>query len=154
MRNSPLFTRPSLPFIGCPQPALAPAVVVQVVDIICPLPRALDFMSDAQQWLPWAMPALQSMQPLPFGQWLLTTAGCLQKLRLRTSSTLGLLTYELVDPAAGTWPVPVHMVPTDTGCQLVITFRQPAHMLLEAFETCIRNTIKGLGMLKLVLEQD
>lgn len=154
MLNSPLFHRPSSPFIGRPQLAPAPAVVVQAIDITCPLTRALDFMSDAQQWLPWAMPALQSMQPLPFGQWLLTTAGCLQKLRLRASPTLGLLTYELVDPAAGTWPVPVHMLPTDTGCQLVVTFRQPAHMLLEAFETCVYNTIKGLGMLKLVLEQD
>lgn len=152
MRNSPFFHRPSSPFIGRPQPASA--VVVQTIDIACPLARALDFMSDAQQWLPWAMPELQSVQPLPFGQWLLKAPDCLRKLRLRPGTTLGAFTYELVDPAAGTWPVPVHLLPTATGCQLVITFRQPAHVALKAFDTCLHNTVKGLGMLKLVLEQD
>jgi hypothetical protein len=154
MRNSPLFYRSSSPASGQPYASAVPAATVQTIDIACPLPRALDFMSDAQQWLPWAMPELQAVQPLPFGQWLLTAPSGLRKLRLRTSTLPGTLTFELVDPATGTWPIPVHLLPTPTGCQLVITFRQPAHVSTEAFETCLRNTLNGLNMFRLVLEQD
>jgi len=133
---------------------LAPAATVQIIDIACPLERALDFMSDAQQWLPWAMPALQAVQPLPFGQWLLTDADGLRKLRLRPSALPGALTFELTDPTAGTWPIPVHLVPTPTGCQLTVTLRQPTYMSTEAFETCLCNSMSGMSMFRLVLEQD
>lgn len=154
MLNRPLFHCPS-PLAGGPAYATpAPAIAVQTIDIACSLARTLDFMSDAQQWLPWAMPELQAVQPLPFGQWLLTAASGLRKLRLRPSSTLGVLTFELVDPLAGTWAIPIHLLPTAAGCQLVITFHQPAHLSAEAFATYVRNTMNGLAMLRLVLEQD
>jgi len=154
MRNSPLFHRSSPPANGRAYAGSAPAAAVQTIDIACPLSRALDFMSDAQQWLPWTMPGLQAVQPLPFGQWLLTAANGLRKLRLRPSALLGALTFELVDPTAGTWPIPVHLLPTPTGCQLVVTFRQPAHVPTKSFETCLRNTLSGLNMFRMVLEQD
>ena len=131
-----------------------PAVATQTIDIACSVDRALDFISDAQQWLPWAMPELLAVQPLPFGQWLLTAASGLRKLRLRPSATLGVLTFELVDPVAGTWPIPVCLLPTPAGCQLVITFHQPTHIPHDTFAQCMRNALAGLDMFRLVLEQD
>lgn len=154
MHYSPLFYRSSSPASGQPYTGSVPAATVQTIDIACPLARALDFISDAQQWLPWAMPELQAVQPLPFGQWLLTAPTGLRKLRLRSSTLPGVLTFELVDPTTGTWPIPVYLLATATGCQLVITFRQPAHVPTEAFKTCLRNTLNGLNMFRLVLEQD
>ena len=154
MCNSSPFHRSLSPVAGWSCAGPAPAATVQTIDIACPPARALDFMSDAQQWIPWAMPELQAVQPLPFGQWLLTAPTGLRKLRLRPDALAGALTLELVDPVAGTWPIPVYLRPTPTGCQLVVTLRQPAHVSAEAFETCLRNTLNGLSMLRLVLEQD
>jgi len=154
MHHSPLFYRSSSPASGQPYAGSVPAATVQTIDIACPPTRALDFLSDAQQWLPWAMPELQAVQPLPFGQWLLTAPTGLRKLRLRPDPLPGALTLELVDPTAGTWPIPVYLRPTSTGCQLVVTLRQPAHVSAEAFETCLRNALSGLSMFRLVLEQD
>ena len=154
MRNSSFFHRPSSLARRRPYAAPTPAVATQTIDIACPVDRALDFMSDAQQWLPWTMPELLAVQPLPFGQWLLTAASGLRKLRLLPSATLGMLTFELVDPAAGTWAIPVHLLPTANGCRLVVSFCQPAHILAETFEHCMRNALAGLSMFRLVLEQD
>lgn len=154
MLSRPLFHRPSSLASGRAYAAPAPAVAVQTIKIACSLARTLDFMSDTQQWLPWAMPELQAVQPLPFGQWLLTAASGLRKLRLHPGTTLGALTFELIDPATGTWLIPVQLLPTATGCQLVVTLRQPARVPIEAFESFVRNTMNGLIMFRLVLEQD
>lgn len=128
--------------------------IVQAIDIDCPLAKAFDFMNDAQQWLPWAMPAVESVLPLPFGQWLVKTATGILKLRPRYDASHGIMDYELVNPTAGAWHVPVRVVPTPTGCHLAVTFIKPERLPLEAFEASVQHTCEGLHTLKLVLEQD
>lgn len=128
--------------------------VVQAIDIHCPVAKALHFMDDAPQWLPWAMPAVESVQPLPFGQWLVKTPGGLAKLRSRYCPQSGILLYELINPVAGAWVVPLQMMPTSTGCHLAITFVKPEALPLDAFEHGMQHTAQGLHTLKLVLEQD
>lgn len=127
---------------------------VRAIDIACPIAKAFDFMSDAQQWLPWALPEVESVQPLPFGQWLIRTTTGLAKLRPRYDATQGLLTYELVNAAAEAWHVPVQMVATPSGCQLAVTFTKPDGFPQHAFEAGVHYTTEGLRTLKLVLEQD
>lgn len=129
-------------------------MVVQTIAIECLAHKALDFMSDAPQWLPWALPAVESVQPLPFGQWLVKTAGGLAKLRPAYDPARGCVNYELVYPNARRWQVPVRVVPTATGCQFAATFVKPKALPLEAFEAGMRHTAEGLHTLKLVLEQD
>lgn len=132
----------------------ATLTVLHAIDIDCPVAKALDFMHDAPQWLPWTMPAVKSVQPLPFGQWLVRTASGLAKLRLRHCAETGILLYELINPTAGAWTVPVQMVPTATGCHLAVTFIKPETLPLDAFEHGMQRTAQGLHTLKLVLEQD
>lgn len=131
-----------------------PATVVQAIDIDCPVAKAFDFMNDAPQWLPWAIPGVTSVQPLPFGQWLVKTLTGLAKLRPRYDAANGILDYELVKSSAVAWYVPVRVVPTPTGCHLAITFVKPERLPLAAFETGMLHTAEGLHLLKLVLEQD
>lgn len=128
--------------------------VLHAIDIDCPVAKALDFMQDAPQWLPWTMPEVLSVQPLPFGQWLIKTPSGLAKLRLRHCPEAGVLLYELINPTAGAWTVPVQLVPTTTGLHLAITFVKPESLPLDAFEHGMQHTAEGLHTLKLVLEQD
>lgn len=111
-------------------------------------------MSNAPQWLPWALPAVESVQPLPFGQWLVRTSSGLAKLRPLYAPAQGLVSYELVYPNANCWQVPVQVVPTATGCQFAATFVKPVSLPLSAFEAGMRHAAEGLYTLKQVLEQD
>lgn len=46
-----------------------PAVmVVHAIDIDWPVAKTFDFRHDAPHWLPWTMPQVESVQPLPFGK--------------------------------------------------------------------------------------
>ena len=135
-------------------PLATPAVtVVQGIDINCPVAKAFDFMNDAPQWLPWAMPQVESVRPLPFGQWLVKLPHGLAKLRPLYDAAHGLIDYELMYPV-GAWHVPVQMVPTPTGCHLAVTFVKPEDLGLEEFQSGLVHTAAGLNLLKLVLEQD
>ncbi|QKG56950.1 hypothetical protein GKZ68_10115 [Hymenobacter sp. BRD128] len=128
--------------------------VVHVLDIACQIGKLRDFMGDAQQWLPWTMPALQSVQPLPFGQWLLKTPRHLLKLRRYPAPTPDELYYELVLPGLGSCQALVHLGATHRGCQLTLTLQRRQHLPLPAFTTSAHHTFSGLQTLKLVLEQD
>jgi hypothetical protein len=137
-------------------PAILPTSVLHELDIVCPVDRLRDFMGDAQQWLLWALPTLESMQPLPFGQWLLKTPRQVLKLRLCPSPAAAQneLHYELVVPAAGSCQVLVRTVATAAGCRLAITFCKHQMLPLLAFQAGVRHTISGLETLKQLLEQD
>jgi hypothetical protein len=154
MRQNPfsrsLAVGPATTLFGVP----AATTVVHVLDIACPLARLRTFMDDAQQWLPWAMPALESVQPLPFGQWLLKTRRNLLKLRLRPATAAHELHYELVVPGLGSCQAQVHVGATPIGCQLRITLHKHQQLPLPAFATSARHALDGLQTLKLVLEQD
>jgi hypothetical protein len=132
----------------------ASTTVVHVLDIACPLARLREFMGDAQQWLPWAMPALQSVQPLPFGQWLLKTRRSLLKLRICPTTASNELHYEMVVPGLGSCQALVHVGTTPLGCQLRITLHKHQQLPMPAFATSARQAFSGLETLKQVLEQD
>lgn len=129
--------------------------VQHVLDIVCPVGRLRDFMGDAQQWLPWALPTLESMHPLPFGQWLLMTPRQVLKLRLCPSPAAAPdeLHYELVVPAVGSCQVLVRTVATAAGCRLAITFCKHQLLPMLAFQAGVRLTISGLETLKQLLER-
>ena len=133
------------------------ATVAHVLDIRCPVAKLRDFMSDAPQWLPWTMPAVQSVQPLPFGQWLLKTPRNVLKLRLcpaPAQSEPGELLYELMVPKTGSCQVLMRTSPTAAGCR--VTIMLPRHQLLPlpVCTTSVRHLLAGLRTLKLLLEQD
>ena len=134
--------------------ATSVVTIVQAIDIACPVAKAFDFMNDAPQWLPWAMPQVESVRPLPFGQWLVKLPFGLAKLRPVYNAAQGSIDYELVSPTAAAWRVPVQMLPTPTGCYLAVTFVKPEHLDLTDFHFCLTHTAAGLSLLKLVLEQD
>lgn len=136
------------------QLATPTVTVVHAIDIDCSVAKTFDFMHDAPQWLPWAMPQVESVKPLPFGQWLLKMPNGLAKLRSSYDTDQYTIDYELVDPTAGAWHVPVLVIPTRTGCHLAITFVKPDYLPLDTFETSMQHTAAGLNTLKLVLEQD
>lgn len=128
--------------------------IVHVLDIACSVAKLRDFMSDTQQWLSWTMPALESVQPLPFGQWLLKTSHKLLKLRLCPVTGPDELLYELVVPGRGSCQAQVCMGATPRGCQLSLTLRKHQQLPMPAFAASTRHTLNGLHTLKLVLEQD
>ena len=128
------------------------ATIVQAIAIDCSVAKALSFMRDAPQWLPWAMPGVESVQPLPFGQWLVKTATQLLKLRPSYDAGSNIFIYELVNPLAGAWHVPVQLMPTPTGCHLAVTFVKPEYLPLQVFENGMQHTASGLRSLKLALE--
>ena len=131
----------------------AAVTVQQTLRIACPMSEALALLQDARQWLPWAIPGLSSVQPLPFGQWLLKLPWGLAKLRPLPTAEPGVLDYELVNPTAGRWRVPVRVVPTSSGCYLAVTFTKPTQLTDSAFEASMRYAANGLATLKQVLEQ-
>ncbi len=136
------------------QLATSTITVVHAINIGCPAAKTFDFMHDAPQWLPWAMPQVESVQPLPYGQWLVKTANGLTRLRPFYNAVLGTIDYQLLDPAAGVWHVPLRVVSTRTGCHLAITFVKPDYLAIDAFETTMQHTAAGLHTLKLMLEQN
>ncbi len=127
--------------------------IVQAIDIACPVAKAFSFMNDAPQWLPWALPQVESVRPLPFGQWLVKLPRGLAKLRPVYNAAHGLINYELLN-LGGAWHVPVQMRPTPNGCHLAVTFIKPEHIALPKFESGLAHTAAGLTLLKLVLEQN
>lgn len=135
-------------------PTTASVTVVQAIDISCPVGKASDFLHDAPQWLPWALPGVESVRPLPFGQWLVKLSHSLVKLRPVYNAARVLTSYELLDPTVGAWQVPVQMRPTPTGCHLAVTFAQLAHFDRTQFQLGLVHVAAGLDLLKLVLEQD
>ncbi|GAA4504409.1 hypothetical protein GCM10023172_30580 [Hymenobacter ginsengisoli] len=151
------------PFSHCLPPASsatalggvpARTTIEYVLDIACPIAKLRDFMTDTQQWLPWTMPTLESVQPLPFGQWLLRTSRKLLKLRLCPVTSPDELLYELVVPGRGGCQAQVRIGATLRGCQLSLTLRKHQQLPLPAFTTTARHALSGLHTLKLVLEQD
>jgi hypothetical protein len=95
-------------------PTTEAATVAHLLDIRCPVAKLRSFMSDTPQWLPWAMPTLQSVQPLPFGQWLLKTPHHVLKLRLCPAPAPGEpgeLLYELLVPQTGSCQILVRHRP-------------------------------------------
>jgi hypothetical protein len=138
--------------------AAAPAAtVVHLLDISCPIAKLRNFMSDTRQWLPWTMPALQSVQPLPFGQWLLKTPRNVLKLRLCPAPAQhepGELLYELLVPNAGSCQVLVRTGSTATGCRVAITLHKHQPLPRPVCTTSVRHLLRGLRSLKLLLEQD
>jgi hypothetical protein len=132
----------------------ASTTVVHVLDIGCPVARLRDFMSDTQQWLPWTMPTLQSVQPLPFGQWLLKTPRNLLKLRLCPDTAPNEFLYEMVVPGLGSCQVHMQLGATPLGCQVRLTLHKHQQLPLPAFASSVRHTFSGLQTLKLVLEQE
>lgn len=129
------------------------ASVIHTIDISCSVPKAFDFLRDVRQWLPWAMPQVQAVLPLPLGQWLVRTPTGLAKLRPRSNQALGTLEYELLS-ATKTWCVPIRLVATRTGCCLAVTFVRPLHLTAAAFAYRMQHTAAALHTLKLALEQD
>lgn len=125
----------------------------QAIEIACPVAKAFELMRDAPQWLPWVMLQVESVQPLPFGQWLVKTPAGLAKLRTRYDAAQGAAQCELMS-AAVAWQVPIQMLSTPSGCQLAVTFTKPEQLNLEAFETSLQHAAEELHTLKLVLEQD
>ena len=147
-------TVPSYPFA---LPAARVAAVAHVLDIKCPVAKLRDFMRDTPRWLPWAMPTLQSVQPLPFGQWLLTTPHNVLKLRLCPApapAEPGELLYELTVPKAGSCQVLVGIGPTATGCRVTLRLHKHRPLPLPVCTTSVRHLLAGLRTLKLLLEQD
>lgn len=132
----------------------SPLTITKTIEIDCPVVKAVDFMSDAPQWLPWALPQAESVQPLPFGQWLVKTPAGLAKLRTHYDATHGAAQYELVTAATTAWQVPVQLQTTPSGCHLAITFTKPEQLNFEAFEASLQRATQELHILKLVLEQD
>ncbi|MGI4835167.1 MAG: hypothetical protein ACRYFK_17070 [Janthinobacterium lividum] len=126
--------------------------VVRAIDIACPLAKAFDFLNDAPQWLPWALPEVESVLPLPYGQWLVKTPAGLAKLRTYYDDAQGAAHCELLSAAAKR--VPVQVVLTPTGCHLAITFTKPKQLNFEAFKTNVQHADEELHILKLMLEQD
>ena len=138
-------------------PATPAATVAHVLDIRCPVAKLRDFMGDTPQWLPWTMPALQSVQPLPFGQWLLRTPRTVLKLRLCPAPAQGEpgeMLYELSVPKAGSCQVLVRTSPTATGCRVAILLHKHQPLPLPVCTTSVRHLLAGLRTLKLLLEQD
>jgi hypothetical protein len=138
-------------------PAPRAATVAHILDIRCPVAKLRDFMSDTPQWLPWTMPALQSVQPLPFGQWLLKTPRNVLKLRLCPAPVPGEpgeLLYELMVPQTGSCQVLVRTSPTATGCRVTIMLHKHQPLPLPVCTTSVRHLLAGLRTLKLLLEQD
>lgn len=127
--------------------------VVHLLNIACPVARLHEFMRDARQWLPWTVPALQSVQPLPFGQWLLKTTRTVRKLRLCPAATHNELRYEVVVPGLGSCHTQVHISATPQGCQLTITHHKHELLPLRTFALSTRHALRGLRALKQVLEQ-
>jgi hypothetical protein len=123
--------------------------VVHVLDIGCPLAKLRAFIADAPQWLPWTLPALQSVQPLPFGQWLLKTPDTVLKLRLcPTRGEQSLpddFLYELLVPHTGSYQVLVHTGPTATGCQVAISLPRHQPLPLPGHTASVRHL---LGLLR------
>lgn len=128
--------------------------IVQAVDIDCPVAKAFDFMNDAPQWLPWALPQVEAVLPLPFGQWLVKLPYGLAKLRPVYNAMRSSIDFELVSAAAAAWHIPVQMLATPTGCHLAVTFVKPSHLDLADFQSGLTHTAAGLCLRKLVLEQD
>lgn len=132
--------------------------VVHVLDIGCPLAKLRAFIVDAPQWLPWTLPALQSVQPLPFGQWLLRTPDKVLKLRLCPTSTQGEQStpddflYELLVPRTGSYQVLVHTGSTATGCQVAISLPRYQPLPLP-HPANVRQLLGLLRTLKQALEQ-
>jgi hypothetical protein len=125
--------------------------ITKTINIDCSVTKAADFMSDASQWLPWALPQAESVQPLPFGQWLVKTPTGLAKLRTSYDAIQGAAHCELLSAAAR--QVPVQLLPTPSGCHLAITFTKPEQLNFEAFEANLQRAAQELHILKLVLEQ-
>lgn len=155
MRHNP-FSRCLAPASYASSLASAPArtTVVHVLNIACSVAKLRDFMTDTRQWLPWTMPALESMQPLPFGQWLLKTRHKLLKLRLCPVTGPDELLYEVLVPGLGGCQALVRMGPTAVGCQLSLTLHNHLQLPMPAFTASAGHTLGGLHTLKLVLEQD
>ena len=128
--------------------------IVQDIDISCPVAKAFSFMNDAPQWLPWAMPQVEAVLPLPFGQWLVKMPHGLAKLRPVYNAAQGSIAYELVSAALLAWRIPVQMLLTPTGCHLAVTFVKPEYLDLVDFQSSLVHTAASLSLLKLVLEQD
>jgi hypothetical protein len=138
-------------------PTAGAATVAHLLDIRCPVAKLREFMSDTPQWLPWTMPALQSVQPLPFGQWLLKTPRNVLKLRLCPApepSEPGELLYELMVPQTGSCQVLVRTGPTATGCRVTIMLPKHQPLPRPVCTTSVRHLLAGLRALKLLLEQD
>lgn len=158
MRQNPFPRCLSAPSIPTPFATALATSVVHTLDIECSVAKLRDFMGDAQHWLPWALPALQSVQPLPFGQWLLKTSRQFLKLRRCPTHPTAQheLHYELVVPTLGSCQVLLHSVATPTGCRLAVTLcqHQQLPLPLDAFTASARHALSGLQTLKLVLEQD
>ena len=131
--------------------------VVHVLDIGCPLAKLHAFIVDAPQWLPWTLPALESVQPLPFGQWLLKTPD--RMLKLRICSTPGEQSapddflYELLVPRIGSYQVLVHTSPTATGCQVAISLPRHQPVPLPGHTASVRQLLGLLRTLKQAMEQ-
>jgi hypothetical protein len=125
-----------------------------MLTIGCPVAKLRDFMGDAQQWLPWTMPALQSVQPLPFGQWLLKTSRTVLKMRFWATATNDELLCEVVVPGLGKCQTLVRISAAPEGCQLTVALHKHELLPLPVFATNVRHALNGLRTLKLVLEQD
>jgi hypothetical protein len=138
-------------------PTTEAATVAHLLDIRCPVAKLRSFISDTPQWLPWAMPTLQSVQPLPFGQWLLKTPHNVLKLRLCPAPAPGEpgeLLYELLVPQTGSCQILVRTGPTATGCRVTVMLPKHQPLPLPVCTTSVRHLLTGLRALKLLLEQD
>ncbi|NML65097.1 hypothetical protein HHL22_07745 [Hymenobacter sp. RP-2-7] len=134
--------------------SISPFTITKTINIGCTVVKAVDCMSDAPQWLPWALPQVESVQPLPFGQWLVKTPAGLAKLRPCYDATHGAAQYELLTANTTFRQVPVQLLATPSGCHLAITLTKPEQLNYEAFEASVQRATQELHILKLMLEQD
>lgn len=127
--------------------------ITKVVDLRVSPERALDFLSDPENWPKWAIVNMKSVKLATDGWYDTETRQGKGQLKMLSNKALGLLDHVWKDPQAS-WTVPARVVPNGEGSTFMMTFFQPPALDDKAFDAAAKEVDSELARLKEILEHE
>jgi hypothetical protein len=121
------------------------------VSIGRPAAEAYEFLSQPENFPKWASGLSRSLRQVD-GEWIADTDGGPMKVRFSERNSFGVLDHAVTLPQGRSVYVPLRVVPSGGGCELVLTlFRQP-EMSDAQFAADAEWVMRDLGAAKRLLE--
>jgi hypothetical protein len=121
------------------------------VAINCEAERAYEFLSAPENFPKWASGLAGSLRKSG-DEWIAETPQGLATVRFSERNSRGVLDHSVTLPHGRTVYVPLRLVPTERGCDLVLTLYRGPDMSEERFAADAQWVMRDLNVAKRILE--
>lgn len=126
--------------------------LTKTIDIKCSADQLFNFISNLSNWPKFAIHNILAISKGEDEYRIIETPRGEGKLKMSAVKDLGIIDHEFIDASEGKWTVPARIVPTPTGCHLMMTFTKPELLPKDIFEQGMLLVDEELAQLRNIME--